>query len=55
MDEDEFPRIVLNNCMWVGELDYFYVIQPFKAMYGFSVIWHCDYCQDEMACGFPMS
>ena len=55
MDEDEYPRIVLNNCMWVGELDYFYVIQPFLAMYGFSVIWHCDDCQSEMACGFPMS
>ena len=23
MPEDEVPRIVLNNCMYVGELDYF--------------------------------
>ena len=25
MPEEEIPRIVLNNCMFVGELDYFFV------------------------------
>ena len=24
MPEDEVPRIVLSQCMWVGELDYFF-------------------------------
>ena len=54
MPEDQVPRIILNNCMFVGELDYFYVAQSFLATYGFRVIWHCDECQEEMACGFPM-
>ena len=55
MPEDEIPRIVLNNCMYVGELDYFFVTQPFQATYGFQVRWYCDECESEMACGFPMS
>ena len=55
MPEDEVPRIVLNNCMYVGELDYFFVTQPFEAAYGFKVRWHCDECESEMACGFPMA
>ena len=50
----EVPRIVLSNCMYVGELDYFYVDQPFLATYHFRVRWHCDECGSEMACGFPM-
>ena len=54
MDEDEYPKIVITNCLHVGELDFFYVMQPFKAKYGFSVRWHCDYSVEEMACGFPM-
>ena len=29
MPEDEVPRIVLNNCMYVGELDYFFVTRAF--------------------------
>ena len=37
MPEDEVPRIVLNNCMYVGELDFFFVTQPFEAPYGFKV------------------
>ena len=53
MPQQEVPRIVLNNCMYVGELDYFIVTQPFQAAYGFTVTWHCDICQSEMACGFP--
>ena len=50
----EIPRIVLSNCMYVGELDYFFVTQPFLPTYGFRVRWHCDGCESEMACGFPM-
>ena len=53
MPQQEVPRIVLNNCMFVGELDYFFVSQPFQAAYGFRVRWHCDECESEMACGFP--
>ena len=37
MPEDEVPWIVLNKCMYVGELDYFFVTQPFQATYGFKV------------------
>ena len=55
MPHDEVPRIVLSQCMYVGELDYFFVQQPFLATYGFRVRWHCDECEAEMACGFPMS
>ena len=54
MDEDEYPRIVITNCLYVGELDFFFVMQPFKADYGFYVRWHCAYCAEEMACGFPI-
>ena len=53
MPQQEVPRIILNNCMFVGELDYFFVTQPFQAAYGFKVRWHCDECLAEMACGFP--
>ena len=55
MPVNEVPRIVLSQCMYVGELDYFYVTQPFHREYGFRVRWHCDSCLNEMACGFPMS
>ena len=54
MPYNEVPRIVLPNCLYVGELDYFFVEQPFLATYGFKVRWHCDECEAEMACGFPM-
>ena len=54
MPQNEVPRIVLSQCMYVGELDYFFVEQPFLAKYGFRVRWHCDACESELACGFPM-
>ena len=54
MPLNEVPRIVLPNCLYAGELDYFFVAQPFLATYGFRVRWHCDECEDEMACGFPL-
>ena len=53
MPQQEVPRIVLQYCLYVGELDYFFVTQPFQDAYGFSVRWHCDTCEAEMACGFP--
>ncbi|CAL4105864.1 unnamed protein product, partial [Meganyctiphanes norvegica] len=52
---NEVPRIVLSSCMYVGELDYFFVEQPFLALYGFRIRWHCDECESEMACKFPMN
>ena len=55
MPENEVPRIVLSQCMYVGELDYFFVVQPFLANYGFRVRWHCDECDSQLACGFPMN
>ena len=39
MSEEEYPRIILNACMFVGELDYFFVHQPFRNQYGFDVRW----------------
>ena len=48
----EVERIILSFCLYPGELDYFYT-QPFNATHGFKVRWHCDQCQEEMACGFP--
>ena len=55
MPLNEVPRIVLSQCMYVGEMDYFFVQQPFVAEYGFKVRWHCDECLSEMACGIPMN
>ena len=55
MPHDEIPRIVLTNCLYVGEMDFFFVEQPFQATHGFKVRWHCDECISELACGFPMS
>ena len=53
MPEDEIPRIILSNCMFPGEYDYYFVTQPFKATYGFKVRWHCDECFEELCCGDP--
>ncbi|CAL4078754.1 unnamed protein product [Meganyctiphanes norvegica] len=53
MPPHEIPRLILSSCLYVGELDYFFVEQPFLDLYGFRVRWHCDECQAEMACGFP--
>ena len=54
MPLNEVLRIVLPNYLYAGQLDYFFVTQPFQATYGFRVRWHCDECEDEMACGFPL-
>ena len=53
MPEIEVPRLVLSNCLYPGELDYFFVVQPFYATYDFKVRWHCDDCKEEMSCGEP--
>ena len=53
MPEDEIPRIILSNCMFPGEYDYYFVTQPFKATYGFKVRWHCDECLEELCRGEP--
>ena len=52
---DESPRLVLNNCYYVGELDWFTIYQPFAEKYGFDVTWHCseEECRSELACGLP--
>ena len=51
MPENEVPRIILSNCVYPGELDYFFVVQPFWVTYGFKLRWHCDSCHSELACG----
>ena len=55
MPVEEIPRIVLNDCLYVGELDQFFVNQPFVEEYNFRVRWHCDTCEKELACGIPMT
>ena len=49
---NQTPRMTLRECLYVGELDFFKVHQPFVE-YGFYVSWHCNSCDDEMACGMP--
>ena len=54
MSLNEVERVVLTFCLYPGELDFFFVTQPFDATHGFRVRWHCDVCEEEMACGFPL-
>ena len=49
----QVPRIVLDSCLYVGELDKFYVQQPFLGDFGFRVIWNGQVCSTEQVCGFP--
>ena len=53
MPQHEIPRIMLPMCYYPGELDYFFVVQPFLATHNFKVRWHCDECLAELACGMP--
>ena len=53
MPFDEVPRIRLAGCYFAGELDFFFVNQPFLDILGFKVRWHCDECHEEIACGCP--
>ena len=53
MSIDDVPRIYIPFCLYPGELDYFIVTQPFHQEYGFKLIWHCEECKQELACGFP--
>ena len=53
MPVQEVPRLRLPTCHFPGEMDYFFVRQPFLQQYGFRVRWHCDECHREMSCGAP--
>ena len=53
MPEEEIPRIMLAQCYYPGEYDYFFVQQPFVETHKFKVRWHCDECHAELACGTP--
>ena len=53
MPEDKVPRLRISACYFPGELDYFFVHQPYFEQYGFKVRWHCDDCPQEMDCGMP--
>ena len=55
MSLNDVERVVLTRCLYPGEMDYFFVNQPFEATHGFRVRWHCDVCEAEMACGFPLN
>ena len=35
---NQVARIVISNCLYVGELDYYYVTHTFMATYGFRVL-----------------
>ena len=48
--EDEVPRIHLDKCYYVGELDYIFLEYNKN---GLAVQWHCDCCLNELACGMP--
>ena len=52
ISEQEVPRLLLSTCLYPGELDRFFVQQPFVDI-GFRVYWICVICQAEFACGFP--
>ena len=54
ISKEEVPRLVFSPCLYVGELDRFYVEQPFLETHGFRVMWICDLCNSEFCCGFPM-
>ena len=51
--QNDSPRITLPRCLYVGELDYFIVEQPFRELYGFEISWYCNTCDKELACGMP--
>ena len=51
-NNEQNPHITLRNCLYVGELDFFEVHQPFIDI-GFFIYCHCNVCRDEMACGKP--
>ena len=53
MPEEEVPRLRISTCHFPGELDYFFVAQPFSQQYGFRVRWHCNVCWAELSCGAP--
>ena len=53
MPEEEVPRLRIPRCYYPGELDYFFVTQPFLQQYGFKLRWYCDECHAAMACGTP--
>merc|ERR1711942_306695 len=40
MPQHEIPRIMLPMCYHLGELDFFFVVQPFLATHNFKVRWH---------------
>ena len=53
MSIDDVPRIYVPFCLYPGELDFFIATQPFHQEYGFKLTWHCNECEQELACGFP--
>ena len=58
MPEDEFPRLRVDKCYYLRELDYFMVREPFLQQHNFRVTWICSQCflarhPEEFSCGFP--
>ena len=53
MPLDEIPRLRVAACYFPGEMDYYFVEQPFLDTLGIKICWHCDECQEAIACGSP--
>ena len=53
MPENVVPRLRIHRCYFPGELDFYFVTQPFYEKYGFKLWWHCNKCNREMSCGTP--
>ena len=53
MPLDEVPRIRVAACYFPGEMDYYFVDQPFLGTLGIKIRWHCDECHEPIACGDP--
>ena len=53
MPLDEVPRIRVAACHFPGEMDYYFVDQPFLDTLGIKIRWHCDECHEPIACGDP--
>ena len=53
MPLDEIPRLRVAACHFPGEMDYYFVEQPFLDTLGIKIRWHCDECHEAIACGSP--
>ena len=53
MPLDEIPRLRVVACHFPGEMDYYFVEQPFLDTLGIKIRWHCFEFHEPIACGDP--